>query len=134
MVKLRFVAPTEGFGVVKATAQKNGKLNFSKGAVKLMGFEKVRYFKLALNAEDKNDTSIYIIPAKDKETDAYKTSKAGAYYYMRAKGILDELKVNYDNENVVYNVEEINEGSTKYFKLTKKGSRRGRPAGSKKEA
>jgi hypothetical protein len=47
---------------------------------------------------------------------------------------LDELKVNYDNENVVYNVEEISEGSNKYFKLVKKGSRRGRPAGSKKEA
>ncbi len=130
MIKFRFVAPSEGFGVVKATTQKSGKLNFSKGAVKLMGFEKNPYFKIALNADDKSDNSIYILPAKDKEAESYKAGKAGVYYYMRAKSALDELKVNYESENVVFNVEELTEGGMKFYKLTKKGGRRGRPAGS----
>lgn len=134
MVKFRFVAPTEGFGVIKVSTQRTGKLNFSKGAVKMMQFEKNPFYKLALNAEDKSDSSIYLVPAKGKEADSYKAGRAGAYYYMRAKGILDELKINYETENIVFSIEEIAEGGVTYFRLTRKGSRRGRPTGSSNKA
>lgn len=120
MVKFKFLSPKDNLGVVKATVHKTGKMGFSTGAIKLMDLEKNKYFKLALNEEDENDKSLYLIPAQEIGKETFVTSKAGAYYYLKVKHILDELGVDYQYETVIYDIREATEDGTDCYRLTRR--------------
>lgn len=120
MVKFKYLTPKDNLGVIKATIHKTGKMGFSTGAIKVLGLEKNRYFKLAVNDEDANDNSLYLVLAKESDKDAFMTNKAGPYYYLRVKHVLDELGIDYRTETVIYDIREMRDGDIRYYRLTKR--------------
>ncbi len=120
MVKFKYLTPKDNLGVIKATIHKTGKMGFSTGAIKVLGLDKNRYFKLAVNDEDEKDKSLYLVLAKEADKDAFMTNKAGPYYYLRVKHVLDELGIDYRTETVIYDIREMRDGDIKYYRLTKR--------------
>ncbi|MBL6445383.1 hypothetical protein JMN32_03635 [Fulvivirga sp. 29W222] len=122
MLEFDIKSPQDTLGVVKATVHKSGKLGFSSGAIKMLGLENEghRYYKVATNKADSEDDSLYLIVASKGEEDVFKASKAGQYYYLRVKHVLDEMTVDYKNEKVIYDIRKVEEKEIKYYKLTRR--------------
>lgn len=120
MIKFKFLTPKDNVGVVKATVHKTGKMGFSTGAIKVLGLEKNKYFKLAVNEEDEKDNNLYLIVAKDADADTFVTNKAGAYYYLKVKHILDELGIDYKSETIIFDIREVKEVDIKCYKLSRR--------------
>ena len=120
MVKFDIKSPQERIGIVKGTVHKNGKLGFSSGAAEMMNLGKNRYFQVATNSEDASDENIYMIEAKEGDGRAFKVGKAGSYYYLRIKNVLDEMNVNYEKEKIIYDIIKVDDQDIWYYKLKRR--------------
>ncbi len=122
-IDLKFFDSADKYGVIKATVHKTGKLGFSSGASKLMNIANVEGFNIGMNSSDNEDKSLYLVPVNNVESEkSFKVVKAGEYFYLFIKSIMRELKIDYKNESVIYEIEEI-EGNVKYYKLTRRESK-----------
>jgi len=120
MIELDFFESSSKYGVVKATVHKTGKLGFSSGANKFMELDKIKYFNIGTNKNDKEDNNLYLVPI-EKETDkSFKVVKAGDYYYITIKNILRDLKIDYKNETVIFDIDELEMKDNKIYKLNKR--------------
>ncbi|MEP3386577.1 MAG: hypothetical protein ABJO02_00230 [Reichenbachiella sp.] len=120
MLKLEFKSPQSATGVVKATVHKSGKLGFSSGAAKVLGLSTDSRFKVAVNTADEEDKNLYLVESEGDDKELFKVSKAGQYYFIRIKHILDEMGVDYRDGRIIYDiVNEENEGM-KYYKLVRR--------------
>ena len=104
----------------KASVHKTGKLAFNSDAIKQMDFESDKYFKVARNKTDKDDENLYLIVASEEDKDVFKIGKAGDYYHLKIKTVLDDMGVNYQEEPLSYEIEEIKDQEFKYYKLTRR--------------
>jgi hypothetical protein len=120
MIKLKFLPPKDSIGIVKGTVHRSGKLGFSSGAIKKLNLDKNPYYKIAINEEDMQDKDLYLVPSVESDSEALKASKAGDYYYLRIKHILDHLRIDYVNETVIFDINEVTENEMKYYKLTRR--------------
>jgi len=118
MVNIKFYNAKENSVIVKATTHKSGKIGFSTGAKNLMKLEANRYFKVGVNSDDSSDKSLYLQPVQKDEEGAFTVNKAGSYYYLRVKQILDDMKVKYEESGIIYNIKEIEIEQDKYYVLT----------------
>lgn len=120
MIELDFFESSSKYGVVKATVHKTGKLGFSSGASKFMELDKIKYFNIGTNKNDEEDNNLYLVPI-EKETDkSFKVVKAGDYYYITIKNILRDLKIEYKNETVIFDIDELEMKNNKIYKMTKR--------------
>eukprot|EP01026_Neomeris_dumetosa_P074084 TRINITY_DN76854_c0_g1_i4.p1 TRINITY_DN76854_c0_g1~~TRINITY_DN76854_c0_g1_i4.p1 ORF type:complete len:128 (+),score=16.57 TRINITY_DN76854_c0_g1_i4:98-481(+) len=119
-MKFKIESPIVGRSVIKATVHKDGKLGFSSAAANYIGLDKNRHFKVATNGEDPLDENIYLIPSNKEDEQAFKANKAGKYYYLRIKHILDKYKVNYKEERTIYDIVEGKEEEMIFYTLKKK--------------
>ena len=115
-----FFEPEDKFGTIKASVHKSGKLGFSAGAIKLIDFEKNKFFKIARKKDSPNVLFLFPIEAADEYT--FKVSKAGDYYYLKIKRLLSQLNIDYRNEkeNLSYDIDEVKEEGKRYFKLVQR--------------
>jgi hypothetical protein len=120
MIDLEFFDSASSLGVVKATVHKTGKLGFSSGASKFMKLDHAKLFNVGLNKADKGDKNLYFVPTSEETGKTFKVIKAGDYYYIFIKNILMELRIDYKNENVIYDIEEIKNGDSNYYKLMRR--------------
>lgn len=105
-MKLKFIAPSGLDKNIKATAHRSGKLGFSAEAALKLKLDINKYASIAINEEDANDKNLYVILSGEKKDDTFTISKAGAYYYLNAKALFDNLKVDYVKDSVVYDIKE----------------------------
>lgn len=120
MIELDFFDSSSKFGIIKATVHKTGKLGFSSGASKFMDLENIKFFNIGLNKANEDDKSLYLVPIENETDKSFKIVKAGEYYYIFIKNILRELKVDYKNESVIYDIEEIENNGQQLFKLLRR--------------
>ncbi|MEQ8905145.1 hypothetical protein [Ekhidna sp.] len=120
MIKFDIKEPQESIGVVKATVHKNGKLGFSSGAAKRLKLDSQNYFQVATNADDPDDDNLYLIPSHEGADKVFKVSKAGAYYYMRIKHILDDAGMDYREEKIIFDIVNMEQDGMTFYKLTKR--------------
>ena len=120
LFEIDFFEPEDDYGVVKAAVHKTGKLGFSSGAAKKIDFENNRYFKIGKNKADLEDKAIYMLNSGEIDKSAYKVSKAGDYYYLRIKNIIDSLGYDYINESVIFNIQEMEGDGDIYYKLIRR--------------
>lgn len=118
MLELEFFTPR---GLSRASVHKStGKLGFNRDAIKQIDFENNRYFKVARNKAEESDDSLYLIVANEGQEGVFKIGKAGEYYNLRIKTVLDDMGVNYQDETVSYEIEEMKDQEFKYYKLTRR--------------
>lgn len=123
MIDLEFFDSASSLGVIKATVHKTGKLGFSSGASKFMKLDRVKFFNVGLNKADDNDKNLYLVSANHETGKSFKLVKAGDYYYIFIKNILSELRIDYKNENVIYDIEEIKQEENSFYKLTRRNKK-----------
>lgn len=120
MIKLNFIKPDSLDKNCKATIHKSGKLGFTDNAIKKLKLEAAKGLMIAQNESDPNDTSFYLMVMTEANPDAFKVSKAGAYYYVNTKALFDKLKMDYQTKNFVYDIKDFDYEGQKMYKLIKR--------------
>lgn len=120
MLDLEFFDSSSKYGVIKATVHKTGKLGFSSGASKFMNLENVEYVNIGLNKADPEDDCLYMVKVNNETDKSFKVVKAGDYFYVFIKNILRELSIDYKNESVIYDIEEMQQQENKIYKLCRR--------------
>lgn len=122
MLDLNFIKPKETDGAVKLTVHKTGKLGFSKGAIELLNIGANKYCKFATNNADTNDVSVYMVVDPNGDEYSFKISKAGDYYYIKAKSFLNEMDIDFEDETrtIIFDIQQIDYNGEKIYKLKKR--------------
>lgn len=122
MLDLNFIIPREGDGSTKLTVHKSGKLGFSKSAIELMNVDEYRYCKFAFNEGIENDENIYMVLNKESDEFSFSISKAGEYYYIKAKNFLSDLKIDYtdDSKTYIFDIYKMDHEELIIYKLKKR--------------
>lgn len=112
---LRIIKPKEPNAIAKITVHKTGKLGFSKGAMEMLKLDENKYTKFGFDAFD----NFYIIMHKESDEETFNVSKAGDYYYVNAKTLLEDLQVDYKSDDTtIYDVRKTEEENV--YKLQKR--------------
>jgi hypothetical protein len=117
--EFEFFEPEDSLGVVKATVHRTGKLGFSFGAGKMIDFEKNKLFKIAKKKDSTSD-ALYMMPVEAEDEFTFKVIKAGPYYSLKIKRLLGQLNIDYRNDSISFDIDEVKENGKRYFKLVKR--------------
>lgn len=126
MIDIEFIKPNESESSVKLTVHRTGKLGFSKGAIDLMNIEKNKNCKFGKNKNKEEDEKLYMVVSNQRDNLSYKISKAGDYYYIKAKELLRELNIDYSDQatTVIFDIREIDNNGQRIFELNKREIKR----------
>ena len=118
MIEFNFIKPQEDKGSVKLTVHKTGKLGFSKNAIEMLSLQDNRCCKFA-RGEDGEKLYLLITNKKDEYT--FNISKAGDYFYVKAKSFLSDLNIDYQDKETttIFDISELEEQKGVY-KLSKR--------------
>jgi hypothetical protein len=103
-MKLKFIKAEETERNAKATVHTTGKLGFSKDAIEYLGINEDNTIQFAQNTEDVNDKNLYAKIYGSAQEGAFRISKAGEYFYVNTKNMLDSLGVDYKNSKIIYDL------------------------------
>lgn len=124
---LEFFETEDGLGPAKATVHSTGKLGFSTAASKLIDFETNRYFKIGRRKEAGPEVLFMLpVPEEQKDEFTFQVYKAGGYYSMKTKRLMNQLGIDYREgvESVIFEVDQMSDGGDKkYYRLTKRKKR-----------
>ena len=95
MMQIRIIKPKETATPAKITVHKTGKLGFSKGAMELLELGTYRFAKFGFDEDNK----LCILMFKDADEETFSIAKAGAYFYITAKTLLQDLKIDFKSAN-----------------------------------
>jgi hypothetical protein len=119
-MKIKFFNPNDLDRNIKATVHKTGKIGFTVDAAKKLSLSTDCSLSIGMNEDDADDSNLYVMLHNTIETGAFKISKAGGYYYVNTKVLFDNLKIDYVNSAIIYDItEEIFEGQ-KVYKFKKR--------------
>lgn len=119
-MKIRYYKPKAITGKIKCTIHRNGKMGFSRQAIKKLGLDINRYAKIGFNEEDENDRALYLKIHGHQDEDTYKINKAGEYYYLNTKYIFDDLNIDYVRKKIIYDIQEVEIDEEVVYKLNKR--------------
>ena len=103
-MKLLFIKAEETERNAKATVHTSGKLGFSKDAIEYLGINEGNTIQFAQNTEDVNDKNLYAKVYSSIQEGAFRINKAGEYFYVNTKNMLDTLGVDYKNTKIIYDL------------------------------
>jgi hypothetical protein len=103
-MKLKFIKAEETERNAKATVHTTGKLGFSKDAIEYLGINEGNSIQFAQNTEDDNDVNLYARVYSGIQEGAFRISKAGDYFYVNTKNMLDALGVDYKSTKIIYDL------------------------------
>jgi len=101
-MKLKFIKSEDTDQNAKATVHTTGKLGFSKDAVEFLGIKEGKSIQFAQNEDDPADLNLYAVVNNGIQEGAFRINKAGAYFYVNTKNLLDALGVDYKNKKIIY--------------------------------
>jgi hypothetical protein len=119
-MRIKFISPKAGYGKVKCTVHKNGKLGFSQAAIRRLNVTDSKHYKIGVNEEDRYDDSLYLMIAENEDRDTYNVNKAGNYYYLNTRNLFDEFNIDYKTKKIIYDIEEIEYEGHKIYRLNKR--------------
>lgn len=130
-MKINYYKPTVTTGNIKCTVHKNGKLGFSRQAIKKLNISEKSYAKIGFNAENNNDRDLYLRIQDNRDEETFKINKAGDYYYVNTKYLFDDLKIDYARKKIIFDIKELDENEDGIYKLSKRELERKRSKSSK---
>jgi hypothetical protein len=132
-MKLKFFKSNELEKPYRLSVHKNGKLGFTFEAAKALGLSPEKSISIGVNEEDPNDNRLYMVINERVEPGAFKVAKAGDYFYLPIKLLLDNLKVPYTTESVAFNMDKIENGDGVFYRLTRIVNEKKTPKDNKQE-
>lgn len=86
---------------LKATIQKSGRLGFTEDAAKVMDLQSGKYAKFA---QDDESDALYLIIIDKGDEEAFPIRESSGYYYVPAKLMFDMLKLDYEHNNIMFDL------------------------------
>lgn len=124
MFVFEFIEPKENEKIAKLTVHKSGKLGLSKGAMDLLDTENYKYCKFAYNNTESNkeDKDLYMFLFKGNDGTSFSISKAGDYYYIKAKSLLIHLNIEYEDisKTTIFDIYPMEYEGQTIYKLKKR--------------
>ncbi len=105
-IKLKFFNPQTVDKNIKATVHKTGKLGFTVEAAKKLSLDVGMSMKIAINEGDEADTNLYGVLYLNIEEQSFKIYRAGKYYFLNLKPLLDTIKLDYKQNTYIYDIAE----------------------------
>lgn len=119
IMKIKFFKSNELEKPHRLAVHKSGKLGFTIEAAKALKLNQETSISIGVNEEDSADSNLYMAVHSGFVDGAFRVAKAGDYYYLPIKLLLDNLKVPYSTESVVYNMTKVESGGDDLFRLTR---------------
>lgn len=104
---------------LKCTIQKTGKIGFSEFTQKMLGIKEGMSIRIGVDGIKDNYKSLLIKLLDTIEKNAFKVNKAGNYYYINPKPLLDELDIKYKEKSLMYDMV-IADEKERIYKLVKR--------------
>ena len=123
-MKIKFYKADELLRPFRLTVHKSGKLGFTSEAAKELDLTSEKSISIGKNEDDPADDRLYMVVNNRVEPGAFKVAKAGPYYYLPIKVLLDNLSIPYASEMVAFSMEKFEEGGGTYYRLTRIGSKK----------
>lgn len=119
-MKLKFFNSSELGAKMKATVHTSGKLGFSIEANRILNLAEIRSIQIASNEEDPADLNLYMVLNNEVVPGAFKLIKVGNYFNLNTKGLFDNLKVDYKNLTVIYDIVKTDYQGQEILKLIRR--------------
>ncbi len=114
-MKIKFFNPEYLEKNLKATVHKSGKMGFTIESARKMQLSPEKSLLIGINEDDLEDKNLYVIVNQSRQNDAFPVLKAGEYYYVNTKPIFDNLKFEYVEKNISFELSEENINNVKVF-------------------
>ncbi|MGN6800660.1 MAG: hypothetical protein ACTHJN_02075 [Ginsengibacter sp.] len=115
-MKIKFYNPKELDKTHKVTIQKTGKMGFTKDAAEYMKLSNMKSANIGTDEERPQDNTLYLQLYNDSHG-YFAVQKAGQYYYIKTKVLFDNLKLDYTNDTVSFDMDKISVDGNTYYKL-----------------
>ena len=86
---------------LKVTIQQSGRMNFTDETAKALELTSSKGVKFFMDGEPEQ---LYLAILEKPDEDSFRIRKSGAYYYVAAQLLFDELGVDYKNYTVFYDL------------------------------
>ena len=103
-MKLKFFKLADLDKNLKATVHRTGKMGFTFDAAKKLNLATMKSANIGANDEDHTDKNLYLVLYADEKQGDFKVIKAGKYFYINTKVLFDNLKIDYINETVSFDI------------------------------
>lgn len=122
MFEFEFFKPKTAEGAAKLTVHKNSKAGFSSAAEKLLDLANWKWCAFAKDRNEEGDKVIYLIKMDAPSDITFNVAKAGNYYYINARSILDDMGINYADETkrTIFDITPIENNGQTVYKLTRR--------------
>ena len=95
---------SEEYSTVRCSIHVNGRLTFSWGAIDELGLQNKRSIALGKHDDDRDSKTLCMYVFENYRGDAFRINWSGAYCYINAKALFDELKYDYANKYIFFNI------------------------------
>ena len=124
-MKIKFYQVAELDKNMKATIQRTGKLGFTREAAKKLKLETKRSADIGFNEDDETDKSLYLA-VYESDKGNFKVIRAGSYFYLNTKVLFDNLKINYLQGNIVFDMAAEDLGDQIVYVLKRRAAKKGK--------
>lgn len=104
---------------LKCTIQKTGKIGFSEFTQRMIGIKEGMSIQIGVDGTKENYRCLLFKLLHTVESNAFKVQKAGNYYYINPKPLLDDLGIKYKEKSIMYDMVMADEGE-RIYKLIKR--------------
>jgi ribosomal protein L15 len=123
-IKLKTIKAPEEISNYKATTHFTGKIGFTKIAAENMKLNENKFIEFAENENDENDNNLYVFVRNEKKEGLLKVNKAGSYYHIIAKGLLEKLNIDYKSKRIMFDITELPYGNEIVYKFNRREKNR----------
>ena len=128
-MRLNFIDPTIRQLKPAARVHVSGKLGFNSDAAKFMNLEELPSYVVATPDSEEGKHQIFFIDSEiSKEMESpppITVAKAGKYFYVQFINILNQLKVEFLNQKIVFDIEKQEYKGFEMFILTRREQKEG---------
>jgi hypothetical protein len=104
---------------LRCTIQRTGKMGFSEFTQVKLQLKEGMSIKIGIDGSREDYKHLLLKLMNTVDETAFRVNKAGNYYYINPKPLLDELGIEYKSRNVLYEMVCLDE-TERIYKLVKK--------------
>ncbi|MDQ2719428.1 MAG: hypothetical protein M3Z26_06645 [Bacteroidota bacterium] len=119
--EINFFDAREYASNLRCTIQKTGKIGFTDYTQKKLSMNDDMSIRIGIDGIKGEYNNLVIQILNEVQPQAFKVNKAGNYFYINPKALLDELGLTYKAKNIMYEMISLNEDEKTYKLIKKEG-------------
>jgi hypothetical protein len=119
-ISIKFFKQADLGSNVKITVHRTGKMGFTENAASKLSLPNMESANIGYNELDPGDDRLYMELYESSEVGTFKIHKAGQYYYINGKLLLDTLKIDYTTVTTLFDITVQEIGNKDYYVLTRR--------------